>query len=284
MTVSSNPESNTIAELHDRIRMLELRVQRAEAERDDSARHQREARDAQRTAEDAARMRDEILAVVAHDLRNPLGTIVMGANALEQFSAAAPTDPGAQRTRSVAERMQRQAARMVRQLGNLTDFIEIQAGGLAIECQPQTPSTILATASELIGPVARERNIGFEVRAAPDLPAISCDADRVVQVLFNLCNNAIKVTASGGTITIGARLGGRGGLELFVRDHGPGIDGEDLATMFEPTWRSKQQGYKGAGLGFAIARGIVAAHGGRIWAESTPGAGAVVSFSLAPED
>jgi signal transduction histidine kinase len=279
VTASGTPDANvngdTIADLRDRIRTLEAQVQRAEAERG-------EAQEAQRAAENATRTRDEILAVVAHDLRNPLGTIVMGATALEQFSITA--EPNAQRIRSVAERIQRQGARMVRQLDNLTDFLEIQAGGPAIERQPHAPSTILAAASELIGPIARERNLGFEIRAQPDLPAIACDAERVVQVLFNLCNNAIKVTASGGTITIGTRRGDRGRLEMFVRDHGPGIAREDLAAMFEPTWRGTQQGYKGAGLGFAIARGIVAAHGGQIWAESAPGAGTVVYFSLTPED
>jgi signal transduction histidine kinase len=259
--------SSIEANLQDRIRVLETELRDTQA--------------AQRSAEAAVRVRDEILGVVAHDLRNPLGTIVMGATALEQFAAGAGT--AAPRIVSIAERIQRQAGRMVRQLGNLTDFSEIQAGRLTLDRASHAPATILAAASEVIGPLARERNLGLEVGAASDLPAISCDAERVVQALFNLCSNAVKVSASGAMLEIGARRE-RGQLALFVRDHGPGLDADELAVMFEPSWRSKQTGYKGAGLGYAIARGIAAAHGGRIWADSAPGVGTTVYFSLAPED
>jgi signal transduction histidine kinase len=276
VTVSSTPDvpAGDAAELLHRIQGLE-------AERDELARACREAREAREAAEEATRVRDEILGVVAHDLRNPLGTIVMGATALEQFGGGAA--PNAQRIRTVAERIQRQANRMVRQLGNLTDFVEIQAGRLTIDRATQTPATLLAAASEVIGPIARERSVGLEVHAAADLPTLSCDTERVIQALFNLCVSAIKVTAGGGVVEIGARRGERGPLELFVRDHGPGIESDELSTMFEPSWRSKQSAYKGAGLGYAVARGVAVAHGGRIWAESAAGVGTTVVFSLAPE-
>src|SRR5687767_13027191 len=117
------------AALEQRIAELEARAEAAEAERDQLAAACRDAREALHAAEDAVRARDEILGIVAHDLRNPLGTIVMGATALEQFGVG---DPSMQRIRGVAERIQRQAGRMARQLGNLTDFAELQAGRMTI--------------------------------------------------------------------------------------------------------------------------------------------------------
>jgi signal transduction histidine kinase len=270
-----------IAELERRVHDLEARAHASPAERDELAAACRDVRASVRAAEDAVRVRDEILAIVAHDLRNPLGTIVMGATALEQFGAS--SDASAQRIRGIAERIQRQAARMTRQLGNLTDFVEIQAGRLTIERAAHSPSAIIAATSELIGPIARERGIALEARTAADLPVLECDAERAVQALSSLCGNAVKVSSSGGLIELGARSGSRSSVELFVRDHGPGIERDELTAMFDPSWRSKHPGYKAAGLGFAIARGIVAAHGGRIWADSAPGSGTTVAFSLTPE-
>jgi signal transduction histidine kinase len=266
------------AELERRIRILEARVQAAEAERDRFARACREARDAQQDAEAALRAGEEILGGVTHDLRNPLGTIVMGVTTLLQ--AGAPADP--ERVRAVAERIQRQAERMTDQIVNLGDFVAIQAGRLAIVRASHAPSAIIAEANELVGPIARERGVRFDACAAADLPPIDCDAERVVQALSNLVANAVRVTPRGGSIEVGARPADPLGLVFFVRDTGPGLPPDELATLFGPRWRSKHAGYRGAGLGFAIARGIVDAHDGRIWAESRPGAGTSVYFSLTP--
>src|SRR5688572_7753990 len=130
-----------IPALLERARELEARLQQTQAERDELLREVTEARAARHAAEGAVRARDEILAVVTHDLRNPLGTIVMGATALLQQGGAA--DPRTQRVRAVAERIHRQADRMTRQIRDLQDFIEIQSGRLAIERAPHAPSTIV---------------------------------------------------------------------------------------------------------------------------------------------
>jgi signal transduction histidine kinase len=259
----------------DRIAELERRIAQLEHDRDRAATELGHARD-------ALRVRDEIFAVVAHDLRNPLGTIVMGATALVQLGGGGGSDAAAARIRTVAERIERQAQRMTRQIGNLTDFTEAQGGRLTIHREPHAPQAILAMVSEQLAPTARERSITLDARAADGLPDVACDAERIVQALISLCANAIKVTANGGSIEIGARAGEAGRPEFFVRDHGPGIDRED--AMFEPWWRSEQPGYRGAALGFSIARGIVDAHGGRIWLETAAGTGATVRFSLATGD
>lgn len=265
-------------ELECRIRALEARVRASEAERDQFARACRDARNAQRDAEAALRAGEEILAAVTHDLRNPLGTIVMGVTTL--LHDGPPADP--QRVRAVAERIHRQAERMTDQVINLGDFVAIQAGRLALVRTSHAPAAIIAAASQLLGPIARERGVGFEARAAANLPAIECDAERVVQALSNLAANALKVTPRGGAIEVGARATDHAALVFFVRDTGPGLPPDELPALFAPHWRSKHAGYRGTGLGFAIARGIVDAHGGRIWAESEPGVGTSVFFSLTP--
>jgi signal transduction histidine kinase len=104
-----------------------------------------------------------------------------------------------------------------------------------------------------------------------------------VQVLSNLVSNALKVTPKGGAIAIGAEPRDRE-VVFYVKDTGPGIDAAELPCLFERYWRGKQSQYKGAGLGLSIARGIVDAHGGRIWAESQVGTGSTFYFSLDPHN
>jgi len=231
-----------------------------------------------RELEDEMRAREDMLSVLIHDLRNPLGTIVMGATTLRQLGG--PVDPRAQRTESIAERIERQAERMARQISDLADLVAIQAGQLEIHRASHAPCAIVGAASELVGPIARERGVAFEAHTAEGLPAVECDCQRVVQVLSNLVASAVKVTARGGAIEVGARAEDRG-VVFFVRDSGPGIARDDLPALFGPGWRRKQPGDRG-GMGFALARGVVDAHGGQIWAASEPSVGSTVYFSLTP--
>ncbi len=242
--------------------------------------------DAERTArldaEEATRAREEILSVVSHDLRNPLGTILMGASTLMQLGDAADGDPKTARVRTIAERIHRQSERMARLIDDLVDFAGIQAGVLTIERRPTAPGAVLAAVHEMFAPIAQERAVTLVVDAPAELPTIEIDLDRAVQVIANLVANALKVTAKRGQITVGAAAQDGGELVFSVRDTGPGIEPEELSRLFERFWRSKNAHYKGAGLGLSIARGIVDAHGGRIWAESQVGAGARFQFTLVP--
>ena len=249
-------------------------VARTHAERE-LARAYREEREARVRADEATRAREEILSVVSHDLRNPLGTVMMGASTLLAMDVG---DKG-QRVRTVADRIHRQAERMARMIDDLVDFAGIQAGRLALTRSSHQPGEIIAAARELFGPLAHERGLQFEARTAPGLPAIDCDSERALQVMSNLVANALKVTPRGGHIAIGAEPRDQE-IVFFVRDTGPGIEPDELPNLFERFWRSKQSQYKGAGLGLSIARGIVDAHGGRIWAESQPGTGSTFYFSL----
>jgi signal transduction histidine kinase len=248
-------------------------IERKRAEKE-LARSYREERDAHLQADEATRAREEILSVVSHDLRNPLGTIMMGASALLAMDSLDKT-----RTRTISERIHRQAERMARLIEDLVDFAGIQAGKLAIERNAHAPSAILTAAGELFAPVATERGLTFQTQEAPGLPSVQCDSERAVQVLSNLLTNAIKVTPKGGAIEIGAQPNDHH-VVFYVRDTGPGIDADELPNLFERFWRSKKPSYKGAGLGLSIARGIVDAHGGRIWVDSQPGVGSTFYFSF----
>lgn len=278
-----DPAAYLIAQLERRVDALESRVQRCEAERDDFAVAYQDARDSQRDAEAATRAQEAILSVIAHDLRNPLGTIVMGATTLLQLPIEPLADPRAQRVRTVAERLHRQSARMAQQIANISDFVEIRSGRLALDRAMHAPYAIISAASELLGPLARERGLEFEARVATDLPEIDCDLDRVIRALSNLVGSAIKVTRRGEVIEIGARPDEHRRMVFFVRDHGPGIDSDEQARLLGPLSSGRQPSEHGAWLGFAIARGIVETHGGRIWIDSAPGVGTTISFSLMPD-
>jgi signal transduction histidine kinase len=228
-------------------------------------------RRARTEAEEATRAREEILSVVSHDLRNPLGTIMIGVSSLRRGE----TD----RVRTAAERIQRQALTMARLIDDLVDFAGIQAGRLMLSRARHAPADLVSAIRDLFGPVAHERGLAFAAAAPRDLPPVDCDSERAVQVMANLVTNAIKVTPSGGAIEVGATPGDAR-VVFFVRDTGPGIDPAELPNLFERRWRGGTSAYRGGGLGLSIARGIVDAHGGRIWAESQVGVGSTFYFSL----
>jgi signal transduction histidine kinase len=240
------------------------------------ARAYREEREAHLLAEEAARAREEILSVVSHDLRNPLGAMMMGAATLQSVPDGDNT-----RVRMTAQRIHRQAERMARLIEDLVDFAGIQAGRLELERRRHPPHMILATTRDIYGPIASERGLRLEAEIQHGLPHVDCDGDRVIQILSNLVSNALKVTPKGGQIAIGAQPK-RDEIVFYVRDTGPGIEPDDLPTLFERHWRAKQGAYRVTSLGLSIARGIVDAHGGRIWAESQLGAGSTFYFSLTP--
>lgn len=272
-------DGQRIVELERRVRDLEARARAAEAERDELVRACSDARAARAAVEDAMRAREDILAGVTHDLRNPLGTIVMGATALRQLGGAA--DPHAQRIESIAERIHRQAERMARQISDLADLVELDAGRLAIQRSSHAPRAIVDEAGELVGPIARERGVAFEVLAEANLPDVECDGDRIVQALSNLVTSALKVTARGGAIEVGARPAEDRSVVFFVRDRGPAARGEEPPAQCGPAWRKTPPSERG-GIGFALARGVVEVHGGQIWTVSEPNVGSTVCFSLAP--
>jgi signal transduction histidine kinase len=239
----------------------------------------REEQYARMLADEATRAREEIISVVSHDLRNPLGTMMIGAETLVNVDAGDRTE----RVRVTAHRIHRDATRMARLIDDLVDFAGIQAGNLALQRGVHAAERILSATCEIFEQIANDRGLKLATEVRPDLPPVRCDSNRAVQILSSLVTNALRVTPRGGEIAIGAQPTDKDVL-FYVRDTGPGIEPEDLPNLFERYWRAKDTSYKGAGLGLSIARGIVDAHGGRIWAESTVGTGSVFYFSLSPQN
>ena len=218
------------------------------------------------------RARDEVLGIVAHDLRNPLNVITTASSMLHQRL------PDMRARRSV-ERILRAAQRAEHLIDDLLDVSAIESGHFSVEKRQFDAAAAVLAAIEMQQGLAASSSVILASDLAPGLPPIQADGERVLEVLENLVGNAIKFTPAGGTIVIGARAQG-GELVLWVKDTGAGIPAEQIPHLFDRCWQAAKCDRRGAGLGLTICRAIVDAHGGRIWVESEPGIGSTVFFSL----
>jgi PAS domain S-box-containing protein len=227
-----------------------------------------------REAVHATRVRDEVLGVVAHDLRNPLSAILMQATALERRGA----EPE-RRNQKPRQTILRAANRMNRLIQDLLDVTLIEARELGVERSRISTRQLLGDALEAQRPLAASTEIELRLDLVGDPPDVWGDPHRLCQVLENLVGNAIKFTPGGGRVIVGAAPRAREVL-FWVADTGCGISSEGLPHVFDRFWQQKKAGSQGAGLGLPITRGIVEAHGGRIWVESTLGRGSVFFFTI----
>lgn len=227
-------------------------------------------RRARAQAEAAVRQHDEVLAIVAHDLRNPLSRISLGAAFLRE-SLGAKTDP------RPWDLIQRGVKDMDRLIQDLLDVSRMEAGGLQLDRSQLPLPPLLAELQEQFGGLARSRGVALACGADPATEHVLADRRRLVQALSNLIDNALRLTPSGGTVTVRA-LPAPGYVEFVVRDTGPGIPADQLPHLFDRFWQGARARRGGAGLGLAIVKGIVEAHGGRVFAESRPGEGATFRF------
>lgn len=223
-------------------------------------------------AKKAVQARDEVLSIVAHDLRSPLGAILLQATLTRR--------PGGPERRSVrpAEAIERSVSQMKRMIDDLLDVTQIESGRLELEQASVAPVELLREVADTHRDLASKRSIELRWGAAPDLPRTWADRGRVVQVFDNLIGNAMRFSSQG---TISLHAYPMGGDILFsVADTGVGIAPEDLPHVFDRFWQARQAQRGGAGLGLAIVKGIVEAHGGRAWIESKPGRGTTVFFTI----
>jgi len=230
-----------------------------------------------REAERAIRVRENVLALVSHDLRNPLSSINMSAaTLLNVLVKKGPSDP---RTQKQVEMILRNTRRMDRLIGDLLDMASIQAGRLAVEAVPQEIAPIFAEAVEVAEPLARAN--GQTLSSEIEVGQARCliDRERILQLLANLLGNAKKFSPPGGLIVVRAKINGNV-VECSVADTGRGIPAKDLPRVFEAYWSAKHEARRGTGLGLYISKGIVEAHGGRIWVDSQVGSGATFFFTL----
>ena len=232
-------------------------------------------RRARQQAEQATTVRDEVLSVVSHDLRNPVSTIMMSASLLADRNIA--LDEAQQRKQAAI--ISKSAHRMSRLIQDLLDVARIEGGRLSVARKCEDAAALAQEACDAFRKLAEEKDQLLACDLERPLGMVMADRDRVIQVLANLMNNAVKFTPAGGRITVRGRRA-VGGVRFEVADDGPGIAAEDRANLFARFWQKKNTAHLGAGLGLAICKGIVAAHGGRIWVDSTEGKGAVFAFEI----
>ncbi len=214
----------------------------------------------------ATRARDEVLGVVSHDLRNPLSAIAMCSRVLVDSPPAT-----ADARRELAMTIHDSTTWMSRMIQDLLDVSTIEAGALSIIRATEELEPMLARAADLFMRAATERNVAISVQVGDAGLAVHADSERVMQAVSNLIGNALKFTPAGGRIVITACVRGAE-VEVAVTDTGRGIPEQDLTHIFDRYWHTRGA-RAGAGLGLAIAKGIVEAHGGRIVVTSTVGAG-----------
>jgi signal transduction histidine kinase len=220
--------------------------------------------------------RDDLIGVVSHDLRNLLGVMAMSAQGMVKKVSQGPEG---EKVKRLAAAMKRTTARMDRLIHDLLDFGGIESGRLKLDPQPEDVNMFFAPLLEDLRPLATAKGIRLRVEPPGSTLAVRCDRQRVFQVLSNLVGNAIKFTPSDGTILVEARPDG-GSAVFGVHDTGPGIGAAHLPKIFDRYYQGDGRDGGGVGLGLFISRGIVEAHGGRIWVESAPGTGSHFFFTL----
>lgn len=224
-------------------------------------------------AQEAARARDDMLAVVSHDLRNPLNVIATSAALILEIPLPE------EKKRLQLETIRRTTERMNRLIQDLLDVTSIEAGKLHIEAVPVRATELVEEACDTMEPLVVEEGVRLERRPSASGVAVAVDRERIAQVFGNLIGNAIRFTPKEGRIVVGNEED-EGLVRFYVEDTGPGIEPDQQEHLFDRFWRGEHQGATGAGLGLPIARGIVEMHGGTITVESDPPRGSRFTFSL----
>jgi signal transduction histidine kinase len=223
-------------------------------------------------AELTAQAREDVLGVVAHDLRNPLNLIQMTAELIIEENLPI------ERQRQMLDIALRAAKQMNRLIDDLLDSVRMQAGRLSLDVEEVSVGTIMRQAEETFRPLAAKRHVNFEA-TVQDGATVCADPARVSQIVGNLVGNALKFTPEKGSVKLRAIPVDKN-VVFEVVDDGPGIPPDNMSHLFDNFWQARKSDRRGVGLGLAIAKGLVEAHGGKIWVESTVDHGSTFSFSL----
>jgi len=227
-------------------------------------------------AQRAIRARDNVLAVVSHDLRNPLGTIVMST---AQLLRSAAGDDRRKQSRRYLDSIRRAAQAMNRLIADLVDVASLEAGRFALARHDLEASLLLSDTLEMLGQQAEHAGVSLRSEPPSEDELLLCDRQRVVQALGNFTSNAIKFTPAGGSVVLSV---GRQGQSLCfsVTDTGAGMSQDQLGHVFDRFWQAERTAHLGTGLGLTIAKGIAEAHGGKAWGTSEPGKGSTFYLSI----
>jgi PAS domain S-box-containing protein len=255
----------------------------AEAERERALALEQQVRS---QAERATRARDEVMAIVVHDLRNPMNTILTSAtiigDSLEKGAKKGIdiSNPALSADlKSCVEAIQSSVKTMDRLICDLLDVSRMEAGSFSIQCSHVDIGALLEEILKVCESQARAKKISVTADIPTGLPPVNGDRDRLEQVLSNLFGNAFKFTPEGGRVMVRASKVDAS-VQIAVEDSGPGIPAADLPRIFDRYWRGDRASRDGAGLGLAICKGIIDAHGGNICVESVLGRGTTFWFTV----
>lgn len=220
--------------------------------------------------------RKELLAIVSHDLKNPLASISMAVDLLKSavLSGTAQDIMG-----EYIDLIGRNASEARRLIDDLLDMERMAAGKVALQVELHDINEIINHSFKTIRHQAPDKEISLQGNCAEVRAIVLCDRDRISQVLSNLTSNALKFTPSGGKVDLSVKCGDEG-VQISVSDTGPGIPSDMHERIFERFWQIDKKSRNGLGLGLYISKMIVEAHRGRIWVDSQLGKGSTFHFTL----
>jgi len=223
------------------------------------------------------RIRTEFIDNLSHELRTPLTTISLLAE-----TAGRDAEPASPRLRDRIAKIEVETGHLIQMMNELLDLSKIESGSVPLLLDDVDLARVARSSAERLRPFAERQGLSIVFDMPDQVPPVRGDEDRLGQVVINLLHNAVKFSPNGGEIVVGVREGGRE-VVTWVRDPGIGVPANERARIFERFYkvdRARVRGRGGTGLGLAIARHVVQMHGGRIWIESTEGAGSTFSFAI----
>lgn len=221
--------------------------------------------------------REKTLAIVSHDLRNPLGAIMIGASTIEGLASKLP---GGEPIRVLAASHADMTRRMSGMVDDLLAIAVATSGGRSLlKIASVSAASLLDRAADAVRPLFTHRGIELQIEAPGVLPEISVDADRVLRVFANLLHNALKFTDRPGSVVLRAEADSAR-VRFSLANSGPPLSAAERESMFQPFWQAGKEDRRGAGLGLSICRSIIEAHGGDIWAEPEPGKRVRICFAV----
>jgi len=222
------------------------------------------------------RARDDMIGIVSHDLRNPVNAVKMLTGVMLDHQR---DEPLSSEMVEYATIIRQAAEQMDSLISDLLDVTKVEAGRLSVSAVPEDTEELLSDALRTLAPVASQKSLKLRLNAPDEIPRVLADRERIAQALSNLVGNAVKFSPPGSEILV--RVSVLDAEVLFaVSDRGAGMNAEQLSHAFDRFWQSSRTDRQGAGLGLAITKGIIDAHGGRIWAESREGEGSTFYFTL----
>ena len=220
-------------------------------------------------------LREDMVGIVSHDLRNPVAAVKMLADAILREADRCASEE----VKHNVELIRTAANQMDTLISDLLDVNRLEAGSMSVHLEPVSANALVKTALSTLRPLAMEKRIGIQTSLPEEVGDVFADEARIHQVLSNLIGNALKFTPAGGTVKVSTKPR-EDSVEFCIEDNGPGIPPEQLPHIFKRYWQSRRTERHGAGLGLPIAKGLVAAHSGTIHAESEPEKGTRLYFTL----